>query len=159
MSGSEVSVAPWAALQAGLPHGSVLVTDSGQGPVGQVLLTPRHVAFADVSSALNGEDSGPNPHDLVLMALGACTAMTIRLYAARKAWQVDRIAVRLSYGVAVALAESDGRDDRRIDRVIEIDGPLDETQRARLLDIAGKCPVHNMLTAGVSISSSLTPAV
>jgi putative redox protein len=158
MSESEVD-GRWAELQAGLRQGSVLVTDSGKGPVGQVLLTSRHVAFADVASELGGKDSGPNPHDLVLMALGACTAMTVRLYAARKAWQVDRIAVRLSYGVAVALAESDGRDDSRIDRVIEIDGPLDDTQRARLLDIAGKCPIHKMLTAGVSITSSLAPAL
>ena len=156
---SETEIAGrWAELRAGLPHGSVLVTDSGEGSVGQVLLTPRHVVLADVASESGGKDSGPNPHDLILMALGACTAMTVRLYAARKAWQIDRIAVRLSYGVAVALAESDGRDDRRIDRVIEIDGPLDEKQRERLLDVAGKCPVHKMLTAGVSISSSLAPA-
>ncbi len=141
----------WAGLQAGLAQEEVLVTDSGQIPWGQVLLTRDHVLFADEPPELDGRDSGPSPTTLVLLALGGCTAITVRMYAVRKGWSIERIAVRLSYGTI-----EDGTPDRtRITRRIEIEGALDADQRDRLFAIAEKCPVHRILTGGVAIASEL----
>jgi putative redox protein len=137
----------WSGLQAGLPDGAVLVTDSGQPPWGQVLLTHDHVLYADEPLALLGKNTGPGPTELVLMALGACTAITVRMYAARKEWTIDRIAVRLRWAPEFTAIERD----------IEIDGPLDAEQRARLFAIAEKCPVHKILTGGVAVRSELAP--
>ena len=98
MSGAETATNPnWASLQATLPAGAVIVTDSGVAPYGQVLLTHDHVGFADATEKSGGAASGPEPHELILMALGACTAITVRMYAARKGWTLDKIGVRLSY--------------------------------------------------------------
>lgn len=143
----------WAALQTTLAPESVLVTASEADPWGQALLTGSHVLFADEPAALNGRDTGPSPTELVLMALGACTAITVRMYAARKAWPIDRLAVRLSYRETAAGEPKPPRT--QIERKIEIDGPLDDTQRARLFEIAEKCPVHKLLTAGADIHSEL----
>lgn len=138
----------WSGLQAGLPEGAVLVTDSGQPPWGQVLLTHDQVLYADEPLALLGKNTGPSPTEIVLMALGGCTAITVRMYAARKEWTIDRIAVRLRWAPEFTA----------IERGIEIDGPLDAEQRARLLAIAEKCPVHKILTGGVAVRSELAPA-
>jgi putative redox protein len=143
----------WAGMQSGLTESEILVTDSGQGPWGQVLLSRNHVFFADEPAELEGKDTGPTPTQLVLMALGGCTAITVRMYAARKGWPIDRIAVRLRYGLTASAP-----DFARIDRKIEIAGPLDDEQRARLFEIAEKCPVHKMLTKGVAVQSELTAA-
>jgi len=138
----------WSGLQEGLDEETVVVTDSGQKPWGQVLLTHDQILFADEPAALQGQNSGPTPTQLVLMALGGCTAITVRMYAARKDWTIDRIAVRLRWAP----------DSTSIERYIEIDGPLDEEQRGRLLEIAKKCPVHKILTGGVEICSELAAA-
>ena len=138
----------WAGLQARLDENTVVVTDSGQKPWGQVLLMHDQIVFADEPAALGGQNSGTTPTHLVLMALGACTAITTRMYAARKEWTIDRIAVRLRWAPEFTT----------IERHIEIDGPLDAEQRARLLQIAEKCPVHKILTGGVAVQSTLEPA-
>jgi putative redox protein len=138
----------WSNLQAGLAEGAVLVTDSGQPPWGQVLLTHDQIVFADEPLALLGRNTGPSPPEIVLMALGGCTAITVRMYAARKEWTIDRIAVRLRWAPELAA----------IDRDIEIDGPLDAEQRARLFAMAEKCPIHRILTGGVAVRSELAPA-
>ena len=138
----------WSGIQAGLAEGAVLVTDSGQPPWGQVLLTHDQVLYADEPLALLGRNTGPGPTELVLMALGACTAIPVRMYAARKEWTIDRIAVRLRWAPEFTTIERD----------IEIDGPLDAEQRARLFAIAEKCPVYKVLTGGVAVRSELTPA-
>ena len=150
MSQHEAADGDWESLRATIPPGAVLVTDSAQAPWGQALLTSRHVLFADEVASRNGRDSGPNPHELVLMALGACTAITLRMYAARKAWPIERVAVRLNYRYA-----GDDGPLQQIERRIEVEGPLDEAQRKRLLEIAEKCPVHRMLSAGLKIHSTL----
>jgi len=144
----------WAGLQTSLDEGGILVTDSGQPPWGQVLLSRNHTLFADEPEELEGKNTGPAPTQLVLMALGACTAITVRMYAARKGWTIDRIAVRLRYGLTAGSAP----DFARIERKIEIEGPLDDEQRARLFAIAEKCPVHKMLTKGVAVQSELAAA-
>ena len=138
----------WARLQAGLDEETIVVTDSGQKPWGQVLLTHDQIVFADEPPALQGQNSGPTPTQIVLMALGGCTAITVRMYAARKEWTIDRIAVRLRWAPEFT----------NIERHIEIDGPLDEDQRSRLLQIAEKCPVHKILTGGVAVRSELAAA-
>ena len=138
----------WSGLQAGLDEDTIVVTDSGQKPWGQVLLTHDQILFADEPAALQGQNSGPTPTHLVLMALGACTANTTRMYAARKEWTIDRIAVRLRWAPEFT----------NIERHIEIDGPLDAEQRARLMQIADKCPVHKILTGGVAVQSELAAA-
>jgi putative redox protein len=138
----------WSGLQAGLDPETVIVTDSGQAPWGQVLLTHDQILFADEPPALQGKSSGPTPTQIVLMALGGCTAITVRMYAARKEWMIDRIAVRLHWAPEFT----------NIERSIEIDGPLDAEQRARLFQIAEKCPVHKILTGGVAVHSELAAA-
>jgi putative redox protein len=138
----------WSGLQSGLAKDAVLVTDSGQAPWGQLVITRDHIQFADEPAALLGKNTGPAPTHIVLMALGACTAITVRMYAARKEWTIDRIAVRLRWAAEFTAIERD----------IEIAGPLDGKQRARLLQIAEKCPVHKILTGGVAIRSELAPA-
>jgi putative redox protein len=139
----------WDSLQNGLTEGEILVTDSGQKPWGQVLMDSTHLLFADEGERLEGKNTGPTPSDLVLMGLGACTAITCRMYAARKGWQIDRIAVRLRY-------KSD--DHMSISRVIELDGPLDTEQRQRIFQIAEKCPVHKILTQSVAVATELRAA-
>ncbi|HTJ65058.1 MAG TPA: OsmC family protein [Alphaproteobacteria bacterium] len=139
----------WDGLQTALTDGEILVTDSGEKPWGQVLMDSTHLLFADEPEALEGKNTGPTPTDLVLMALGACTAITCRMYAARKGWQIDRFAVRLRY---------DSPDHMSISRTIELDGPLDAEQRQRILQIAEKCPVHKMLTQTVTVATALAPA-
>jgi len=138
----------WSGLQEGLDEETVVVTDSGQKPWGQVLLTHDQILFADEPPALQGQNSGPTPTQIVLMALGGCTAITVRMYAARKDWTIDRIAVRLRWAPEFTT----------IERTIDIDGPLDAEQRARLLQIAEKCPVHKILTGGVAVRSELVAA-
>lgn len=144
----------WASIQAGLGEGAILVTDSGKAPWGQVMLTRDHVIVADEPAAIGGQDSGPTPTDMVLMALGGCTAITLRMYAKRKDWVIDRIAVRLRY----ELNENAQADFKRIERIIDIAGPLDAEQRTRLMAIAEKCPVHLMLTGAVAVRTEAAPA-
>jgi uncharacterized OsmC-like protein/alpha-beta hydrolase superfamily lysophospholipase len=149
-----------AALRAGgdEDRGVVIVRETGQGRFQQEITAGAHRLLADEPNDVGGADSGPNPYDLLLAALGACTAMTLRLYAERKALRLDRVAVRLRHAkVHAADCETcesrDGKVDR-IERGIVLEGELDAQQRARLLEIADKCPIHRTLTSGVGIATS-----
>lgn len=142
--------------------GRVIVTDSGQGRFEQLLFAGRHLMAADEPVADGGADAGPGPYDLLLMALGACTSMTLRLYASRKHWPLERTVVRLTHD---RRHSDDCRDcpdkDMLIDHIdcaIELIGPLEATQRERLLEIANRCPVHRTLTAPIRIVTSLVAA-
>jgi putative redox protein len=140
----------------------VIVTDSGRGRFEQLLFNGRHIALADEPVADGGADAGPGPYDLLLMALGACTSMTLRLYASRKHWPLERTVVRLSHEKRYGEDCRDCADKNvgidHIDRRIELIGALDDSQRARLLEIANKCPVHRTLTSSVRIETSLAAA-
>ncbi|MCA6110084.1 bifunctional alpha/beta hydrolase/OsmC family protein [Bradyrhizobium cenepequi] len=122
----------------------------------QIVTTGPHRLLADEPVAVGGEDSGPGPYDLVLAGLGACTSMTMRMYADRKALPLDRVTVTLTHSKIYAkdCAECETREGMldQIDRVIKIEGPsLDADQRKRLMEIADKCPVHRTLTSEVRI--------
>lgn len=149
-------------LQSSVAAGTVVVTSTGMGRFQHVMLDGRHVLFADELVAAGGNDTGPDPYELLLMALGSCTSMTLHLYAAGKRWPLQQVVVTLSQDHAHA-RDCANCDDRtamihRIRMTVELLGALDDTQRARLLEIADKCPVHRTLTSRIEIGRALTPA-
>lgn len=159
MAGKTINPGVLEALKHGLDKGSVAVVERGDGKFTQVLLGRDHVLLADEPLDAGGDNRGPSPYGLLLMALGACTSMTLRLYADRKGWPVDRITVRLKHfrDYAADCKDCDDKDTHieRIERVIDIAGALDGEQRSRLLEIAEKCPVHRTLESRVKIDSRL----
>ena len=119
----------------------------------------RHRLVADEPTSVGGEDLGPTPYDLLAASLGACTSMTLQMYAARKGWPLERATVRLRHE-RVHADDADRCEDReprvdRLERELVLEGPLDGEQRARLLEIAERCPVHRTLGAGVLIDTEL----
>jgi uncharacterized OsmC-like protein len=102
-----------------------------------------------------GDGLGPNPYELLLAALGQCTVLTILLYARRKGWPVDGVFVRANHERLVVAEEFDGELIRKkVERIVQeiaLQGNLDEVQRARLIEIAGKCPVHRTLSGDLEI--------
>jgi putative redox protein len=150
-----------ALLQSSVAPGTVIVASTGAGPFQQVLLDGRHLLYADEPVAAGGTDTGPGPYELLLMALGSCTSMTIHLYAARKKWPLEQVVVTLSQKrVHVRDCEHCEESEamiHRIDKRIELIGALDEAQRQRLAEIADHCPVHRTLTSTIEIHSALVP--
>ncbi len=150
------------ALRATAPAGTVLVVSAGDEPFGQVVLDGQHVLKADEPVAAGGGDSGPNPYGLLVAALGTCTSMTLRLYAGRKKWPLERVVVRLRHDRGYARDCADCEDPKamidRIERVVELHGPLDDSQRSRLMQIANQCPVHRTLTSRIEITTTQAPA-
>lgn len=121
--------------------------------------TGNHTFRADEPISLGGDDFGPNPYDLLLSSLGACTAMTMRMYADRKGWEIEEIKVHLSHQKVHSKDCNDcdttsGYIDK-IDREIEILADLDEKQLAKLIEIADKCPVHRTLHNEVKVITKL----
>ena len=140
----------------------VLVRETGAGRFQQEIRSGRHRILADEPVAAGGLDSGLEPYDLVLAGLGACTSMTLRLYAERKALPLDRLTVRLHHSRIHAqdctdCERKEGMLDR-IDRAITFSGDLTEEQRKRLIEIADKCPVHRTLTSKIDIRTVEEPA-
>jgi len=136
----------------------VVVRGSAAG-FAQEITVGRHRLAADEPVAVGGTDSGPNPYDLLLSALGACTSMTIALYARRKGWPLEAVTVRLRHSRIYA-ADCESCETKtgmldRIERSLELAGALTDEQRARLLDIASKCPVHRTLTSEIDIRTRL----
>ena len=154
-----VTAPDWRRLQTTIEPGVVVVAETGNGRFEQALLDGRHLVHADEPGAVGGGDIGPSPYELLLMSLGACTSMTLRLYAKRKQWKLRRVVVRLRHRRAHAAdcqnCESPGARIDRVERSIELIGELDAEQRRRLLDIADMCPVHRTLSAGVDIRTAL----
>lgn len=129
------------------PPGVVVVADTGEGRWTQAVMIGRHVLRADEPLDEGGDDFGPAPHEFLLAALGTCTAMTVKMVAVRKGWPLEHVEVRLRRGKL--------DDATLIIRDIILDGPLDEAQRKKLLEIAEKCPVHKTLTGEIKIVSGL----
>ena len=119
-----------------------------------VIVGPHHL-LADEPAAVGGEDTGPGPYDYVLAGLGACTSMTMRMYAERKSLPLERVTVTLSHNKIHAedCAECETKVGMldQFDRVIAMEGPLDAEQRKKLMEIADKCPVHRTLTSEIHI--------
>lgn len=148
-----------AAPQAPSPDGVVRVTEAGFGRFTQSITIGGHRLRADEPVSLGGNNAGPSPYDLLLAALGACTSMTLRMYANQKEWPLERVAVELTHAKVYAkdcgeCETKDGKIDH-IDRRVRIEGPLDDQQRARLMEIADKCPVHRTLHSEVIIETEL----
>lgn len=119
----------------------------------------NHGFLADEPTSMGGDDLGPSPYDLVASGLGACTAITLRMYINRKGWEVTNIKVHLQHQKIHAedclqCDTPNGKIDK-IDRIIELEGNLTEEQRQRLLEIANKCPVHRTLHNEVVVESKL----
>ena len=151
-----------AAASAGAERRAVRVTETREGKFQQAITVGPHRIVADEPVAVGGLDSGPNPYDLLLAGLGACTAMTLRLYADRKNLPLERVSVSLQHGKVHAAdcascETKEGMIDR-IERTITLVGPLDDEQRAKLGEIADKCPVHRTLESEIEIRTALEPA-
>jgi putative redox protein len=113
-----------------------------------VMSARTHTLVADEPLDLGGDDTAATPYEHLLGALASCIAITLRMYAARKAWPLE--------GVEVDATMSEGRTPT-ITRTIRLRGPLDDAQRARLVEIADACPVSRLLKAGVPMTSTLEP--
>jgi len=142
----------------GAPEGVVRVTEAdSSGFLQDVQSGPRHHAVADEPASYGGTDRGMSPYGFVSAGLGACTSMTIRMYARRKKWPLTGISVDVCHDKVHAqdagLASEGKVDEFR--RKIRLEGPLDQTQRARLLEIADKCPVHRTLEGSSIVTTTL----
>ncbi len=139
----------------------VEVEETLSGRYMQSVRSGRHGLTADEPAVSGGNDAGPGPYEYMLMGLGACTSMTLRMYAELKKLPLTRVRVRLSHRKIHAqdcadCATREGRVDE-ITREIVLEGELTEEQRQRLLEIASKCPVHRTLTSEIKIHSRLAP--
>jgi uncharacterized OsmC-like protein len=155
------------ALEAPRASAPVVVAETTQGPFLNHIVVGRHRLLADEPESIGGFDAGPSPYDLLGAALGACTSMTLRMYADRKAVPLDRVTVAVTHGKVHAddcvecgdnalLSGRSGMIDR-FDRTITVDGDdLTDEQRAKLLEIADKCPVHRTLESASSIVTRLS---
>lgn len=133
----------------------VVVVESGNGHYGQFITAGHHVLGADEPERSGGNDTGPDPFALVLAGLGACTVMTIRMYADRKHIPLRKIEVRLRRLLPVMAGEASGQ---RLERVIVLHGDVTADQRQCLLEIAEHCPVGRMLDHGAEIVSLVEEA-
>ena len=144
------------------PRDVVLVTETRAGRFQQQIAIGPHRLIADESVSAGGDETGPSPYDLLTAALGACTAMTVRLYADLKGLPLEGVRVNLRHDKIHAsdCAECETKEGRvdRIERVLDLDGPLDDAARAKLLEIANKCPVHRTLHGEVFIPTRLAGA-
>lgn len=141
--------------------GVVVVSEMGEGPFSQVVRAGRHTWTADEPLTVDGgTDTGPSPYDLVLAGLGACTAMTVRMYARRKSWNLGRVTVTVSRDrvhaedAELCLEDGDVCADGFV-REVRVEGALDALQREKLAEIADKCPVHRTLERGVRVVTTV----
>ena len=140
----------------------MVVVETGAGRFQQAVTAGRHRLLADEPASVGGLGSGPSPYDLLLASLGACTAMTIRLDAERKGLGLRRVGIALRHRKihAADCAECDTREGKldEIGREITLEGDLGAEARARLLEIADRCPVHRTLRSEVRVLTAAAPA-
>ncbi len=151
-----------AADDAALPPREALVTERDPDAFEQSVRIGRHVLVADEPESSGGHDRGPDPYGFLLAALGTCTSMTLRMYARHKGWPLEHVAVHLRHEKVHAkdcedCESKDGKVDQ-IHREIRIVGDdLDDEQRARLLEIADRCPVHRTLGSETKVRTTAAP--
>jgi putative redox protein len=137
---------------------SVIVRGGATGLI-QEVEAGRHRLTAEEPLSAGGADAGPSPYNYLLAALGTCTSTTLSMYARQKQWPLEGVTVRLSHSRihAADCADCETKDGKldRIEREISLAGELSAVQRARLLEIADRCPVHRTLTSEISIKSRL----
>ncbi|MDO8978845.1 MAG: bifunctional alpha/beta hydrolase/OsmC family protein [Afipia sp.] len=142
------------------PAGVVVVNETGASKLQNMIAAGKHRIVADEPLEVGGKDSGPGPYDFLLGALGACTSMTMRLYAERKSIPLVRTTVSLKHSRVHAKDCEDCETKEgmisRIERTIAMEGDLDAEQRAKLMEIADKCPVHRTLTSEIAIVTRAT---
>lgn len=125
-----------------------VIVATGTGPLGQQITIGPHTLRADEAPEVGGNDGGPAAHELLLAALGACTSITVKMYADRKGWPLTSSSVRLT-----------GHSEAEryvIDRTLHLEGGLSDEQRTRILEIADRCPVARTLKGAVEIRSTLS---
>jgi len=128
----------------------VIVKERLGGIYTQDVMTTRHHLYADEPTSYGSADLGPSPYELLCASLGACTSMTLRMYVERKKWSVENIAVKVIHK-KLQFSELPPKDV--FTREITITGDVDEAQRARMIQIANKCPVHKTLEASSEIET------
>ena len=133
----------------------VTVVESGNGPYAQFVTVGHHVMGVDEPERFGGHDTGPSPYDYLLAALGACTTMTMRMYAARHGWKLQQASVALRH--EVGRAPDGGAVDRFVRRIV-LTGDLDDEQRRRLIEIAERCPVSRTLRRPSEVVTETAPA-
>ena len=142
----------------GAPEGIVRVSEADtEGFLQDINAGPKHHMLADEPQAYGGTDRGMSPYGFLSAGLGACTSMTIRMYARRKGWPLDHVSVDVSHDkvhAQDAAAQGNAKADR-FRRVIRLEGDLDDDQRAKLLEIADKCPVHRTLERSAKVETEL----
>ena len=148
-----------ASADEALPEGQVVVSETGASQFATQVRAGRHVLPADEPLRVGGTDTGPTPYDYLLAALGACTSMTLRMYAQRKKLALEKVTVRLSHQ-RVHVDDCNDCDSvegqiAEITRVIHLQGELSADERARLMEIADRCPVHRTLEHEIKVRSQL----
>lgn len=129
---------------------SATADDSGHGGLQTFVTAGPATIVADIAAAKGGLDLGPDPHELVCAGLAACTSMTLRLYANQKNWDVSAMHVEVFHHF-----DADQVPHDRFERVLTIEGNLNDEQRERLFQIAEKCPIHKLLTAGARVVTTV----
>ncbi|HYR22930.1 MAG TPA: OsmC family protein [Chthoniobacterales bacterium] len=136
--------------------GHVIVHGTAAGFAQEVAIG-SHEVYADEPVSYGGTDTGASPYDLLLAALGSCTSMTIGFYARKRRWPLENITVALRHSKIHAIdCEECETKEGKIDRIeldIQMTGSLTDEQRAKLIEIAGKCPVHQTLTSEINIKT------
>lgn len=142
----------WTGAHAGPPrappHVAAVRVQGGEERYAQAISARRHALAADEPTSHGGKDAGPTPYELLLSGLGACTSITLRMYAERKGWDVGAVSVSLELF-------KDGDVDR-VERTVSFTKPLTDEQRARLLEIAGKTPVTKTVMHGATIRTTIS---
>lgn len=116
--------------------------------------TAQHTLLADAGKDIGGTETGPDPHELLLASLGACTSMTLQLFAKKREWKLTSVNVRLSED-RVDDPQNPGKQISKITRDVRVEGDLTLEQLETLKTIANKCPIHKLLTSSMEIETSL----